>query len=156
MEYISGAKSDDCVFCIGDDPEQDRQRLVLFRSQAAFVILNIYPYTSGHLMAIPYRHTATMSELDDLELLDLVRMVRLSCNILETEYAPHGFNIGMNLGLAAGAGVKEHLHYHIVPRWNGDSNYMAVTAETRVIPEDLTTTYNRLRPHFAALAGGGG
>jgi ATP adenylyltransferase len=154
MGYISGDKPDACVFCLNEADVGDRERLILHKSVSSFIIMNLYPYTNGHLMVIPYRHTSSLDELDDPELLDLMKALRLARKGLESAFSPQGFNIGMNLGAAAGAGIADHLHFHIVPRWNGDTNFMTVTADTRVIPESLTSTFDKLAPIFSVLAGG--
>lgn len=145
MEYLTGAKSEGCIFCVGEGVENDRERLILHRSSRSFIIMNRYPYTNGHLMVIPYRHCSSLDDLGDAEIIDLMNSLRLARKVLESACSPQGFNIGMNLGLAGGAGVADHIHFHLVPRWNGDTNYMTVTAETRVIPESLTATYDRLK-----------
>jgi ATP adenylyltransferase len=155
MSYISGNKPECCVFCIPDNSSGDREQLVLYRSISSYIILNLYPYTNGHLMVIPYRHTSSLDVLDDTDLLDFMKTLRFARKVLEKAFSPQGFNIGMNLGSAAGAGVAEHLHFHVVPRWNGDANYMTVTADTRVIPEALPETYDRLLHVINSLAGGG-
>jgi ATP adenylyltransferase len=153
MTYITATTQEaDCIFCRAWKTDDDRERLVLTRQKHALIMLNRYPYTCGHLMVAPQRHTADMDDLSDDELLDLTRGVRRACALLRCVAAPHGFNIGMNLGKAAGAGVEEHLHIHIVPRWNGDTNFMSVTGDVRVIPEGLMEAYDRL---FAGLKAGG-
>jgi ATP adenylyltransferase len=116
-------------------------------------MLNRFPYTNGHLMVAPRRHTADLAELDDAEMLELFRAVTLCRDALSRSFAPDGFNIGINLGKAAGAGVEDHLHLHVVPRWNGDNNFMSVVADLRVIPEALQKSYDRLLPCFAAAGG---
>lgn len=159
-QYISGAASssgaekatadsDSCVFCaLRRDEACDERNYVLHRAQHNFIVLNLYPYTSGHLLIIPYEH---LSELDALskqasdELMDLAKRAQ---TILREAYRPDGFNLGMNLGRSAGAGVAEHIHLHILPRWNGDGNFMTTVGETRVIPEDLQTTCEKLRGQF--------
>ena len=151
MGYIEGVKPEGCVFCLEQSVEGDRERLVLHRSSFSFIIMNLYPYTNGHLMVIPCKHTSSLDDLDEAELLDFMKTLRLGRMLLERAFAPQGFNIGMNLGQAAGAGVADHLHFHIVPRWIGDSNYMTVTSETRVIPESLSATYEKLAKVMAAL-----
>jgi ATP adenylyltransferase len=123
----------------------DRERLILSRSSYSLMMLNRYPYTGGHLMVAPLRHTAELDELADSELLDLMHMLRNGRSLLQRVVRPDGFNIGLNLGKAAGAGVAEHLHIHIVPRWNGDSNFMTVIGDVRVIPEGLMATYDQLK-----------
>jgi ATP adenylyltransferase len=137
------------VFCLlAQHPQDDETNFVLHRGQHAFVVLNLYPYISGHLMIVPYLHTsefdATAKEITD-ELMDLAKQ---SQTALREVYKPSGFNLGMNLGTAAGAGIADHLHIHLLPRWAGDTNFMTTVGEARVLPEDLKTTYSRLRPKF--------
>ncbi len=145
MTYIRNASPEEgCIFCQAWEANEDRERLVLLRQKHALIMLNRYPYTCGHLMVAPLRHTAEMDDLSDDELLDLIQGVRRACALLRDVAAPHGLNIGMNLGKAAGAGIEEHLHVHIVPRWNGDTNFMSVTGDVRVIPEGLLESYDRL------------
>ncbi len=151
IEYILNNKPQGCIFCpIGG--ANDRERLILHRSPLSLVMLNRYPYTNGHVMVAPERHTADLDSLSEAEMLDLFRTVRLSRKVLEETAAPQGFNIGINLGKAAGAGVDEHLHIHIVPRWNGDTNYMSVISDLRVMPENLFATYDKLLPGFTVAA----
>lgn len=155
MGYITAdKKTEGCVFCDSEGGGSDRDRLILHRSSSSFIIMNLYPYSNGHLMVIPYRHTSTLDNLNDGDLLDLMKTLRLAQRGLEAAFSPQGFNIGMNLGHAAGAGVAEHLHFHVVPRWHGDTNYMTVTADIRVIPEAMMVTYDKLAPVFSALARG--
>ena len=137
------------MFCLlAQHPQDDETNFVLHRGQHAFVVLNLYPYISGHLMIVPYLHTsefdATAKEITD-ELMDLAKQ---SQTALREVYKPSGFNLGMNLGTAAGAGIADHLHIHLLPRWAGDTNFMTTVGEARVLPEDLKTTYSRLRPKF--------
>ncbi|RNC68603.1 MAG: HIT domain-containing protein [Desulfuromonadales bacterium] len=148
MEYILDKKPDGCIFCLPNETEGDRDRLVLSRTPLSIIMLNRYPYTNGHLMAAPRRHTADLGSLTDDEMLDLIKTVSLCRTILQKEASPQGFNIGLNVGRAAGAGVEDHLHFHIVPRWNGDTNFMTVIADVRVVPEGLRATYDMLFPHF--------
>ncbi len=154
IEYILADKPAGCIFCVGDNQDRDRELLVLHRGAASLVMLNRYPYTNGHLMIAPYRHTSDLDQLADGEMLDLFKTVRLCRNILQQIASPQGFNIGVNLGRAAGAGVDEHVHIHVVPRWNGDTNYMSVIADVRVMPENLLMTYDRLFPAFQTTARG--
>jgi len=150
MDYILDEKPHGCIFCLGERSEEDdRQNLILLRTPLSLVMLNRYPYTNGHLMVAPRRHTAELDALSNDEMLDLFRTVRLCRGVLQAEASPQGFNIGLNLGRAAGAGIEDHLHIHVVPRWNGDSNFMTVVADVRVVPEGLLTAYDRLYPHFA-------
>lgn len=148
MEYIENADGSGCVLCANDDSSGDRDRLILHRSSLSLVMVNRYPYTNGHLMVAPLRHTADLNSLNDAEMLDLFSITSLCRNILVEAAAPHGFNIGLNLGRAAGAGIDDHLHIHIVPRWNGDTNFMSVVSDVRVMPENLLKTYDRLLPGF--------
>lgn len=150
MEYIRAAKDETerCIFCelpaLGDD-EAVR---ILKRAERGFVILNSFPYNPGHVMVALFRHTGDFEDLDAEELAELDRLVQESIRVLREEMEPHGFNVGMNLGRVAGAGIPDHLHWHVVPRWNGDSNFMPVIGQTKVLPELLEETYRRLRPRF--------
>ncbi|KAF0218918.1 MAG: histidine triad (HIT) [Geobacteraceae bacterium] len=150
IEYILNEKPPGCIFCVTDEAEKDREKLILHRTPLSFVMLNRYPYTNGHLMVAPFRHTSDMNSLSDGEMLDLFSTLRLCRNVLQETSQPQGFNVGINLGKAAGAGVDEHIHIHIVPRWNGDTNYMSVIADLRVMPENLMATYDGLLPGFMA------
>lgn len=156
MRYIKRGETPDegCVFCAmaTADGTDDSERLVLYRGQYCFVVMNLYPYNTAHLMVVPYLHVADLATLDRAVANELFCITQQSVGILQTEYAPHGFNLGMNLGRVAGAGIADHLHMHIVPRWNGDTNFMPVIGDTKLIPEALDETYARLRPHFAALS----
>jgi ATP adenylyltransferase len=134
-----------CVFCIGDDPSSDAERLVVFRGVHNFVILNLFPYTSGHVMIAPYEHRNTIVDARAEQMAEMMELSKRVVSALQTVYRPDGFNLGMNLGQAAGAGIREHFHLHVVPRWSGDANFMSITAETRVLPEELTRTYERLK-----------
>jgi ATP adenylyltransferase len=155
-KYIASADSvPGCVFCrvLQDQPEntveeRDRSNLVVFRASFNFVILNLFPYTSGHLMIAPYSHTGSLEGLDDATAAEIMQLAKRTVAALQAEYRPEGFNIGFNLGRAAGAGVADHLHLHVVPRWSGDANFVSVIGETRVLPEELTATYDRLKKHF--------
>ena len=153
IDYILAEKPHGCIFCDDDTSLPDRERLILHRTPLSIVMLNRYPYTNGHLMVAPRRHAASLDDLAEDEVLDLFAALRLSRGILQQEAAPQGYNIGINLGKTAGAGVEEHLHVHIVPRWHGDTNFMAVVADVRVVPEGLLAAYDRLRPLFTAVGG---
>jgi ATP adenylyltransferase len=151
MDYIRGEseKPDTgCIFCVRDCCGEDRDRLILHRGEQAFVLMNKYPYTNGHLMIAPYRHTADPAELTDAEALEMHRLLVLCRDVLSERIAPQGFNVGMNLGQIAGAGIADHLHLHLVPRWSGDTNFMPVFADVRVIPQHLEATYEHLAPAF--------
>jgi ATP adenylyltransferase len=153
MEFVekAGTASEGCIFCrfpaeTGDD--NDRKNLVLARSDSSFVMLNKFPYTSGHLLIIPRRHTANLEELSPTELADASLLLQRSVAILKSSYHPDGMNLGMNLGRAAGAGIADHLHWHAVPRWGGDTNFMPVVGEVRVMVENVDKSWERLRPLF--------
>jgi ATP adenylyltransferase len=150
MAYIGGGvPAGGCIFCVAlEDP---RERLALGATSASLVMLNRYPYASGHLMVAPRRHTADLAGMAADEHADLAETVRRTVATLNDVLRPQGMNIGMNLGVCAGAGVADHLHWHIVPRWGGDTNFMTTVAETRVMPQHLLDTYDRLRPAFAWL-----
>ena len=156
MSYIQGdackKTGDECIFCVDSETRQDRERLILWRGSDAFVIMNKFPYSNGHLMIAPYRHSADYGALNDAEALDMHRLTVLCRDVLTRCFAPQGFNIGMNWGHVAGAGVEEHLHLHIVPRWAGDTNFMPVFADVRVIPQHLEQTRDLLKSHFTELA----
>lgn len=154
IEYILGPKPDACVFCLPDHTEEDEDRLVLFRGQWNFVIMNKYPYNNGHLMVTPYRHLMNLCHLTHEESVEAMQLLQSCTDILQRHFSPQGVNIGLNLGEAAGAGIREHLHFHLVPRWNGDSSFMAVMDEVRVMPEHLGRTYAALKPYFAGLTPG--
>jgi ATP adenylyltransferase len=143
-----GTSSAGCIFCDAADAE-DAAPLVLYRGTLAFVILNLFPYNNGHLMIVPRRHIATLAEATVDELQELIALTRHAEIVLTEAYAPQGLNVGLNLGRAAGAGVADHLHIHVVPRWSGDTNFMTVVGTTRVLPETLDTTAEKLRPLFA-------
>ena len=151
LGYVTEASTPapDCIFCDAL-ARVDRDPLVVHRGRAAFVILNKYPYNNGHLMVVPHRHTGRLVDLDADELVELMTLTRDAERVLMEIYAPHGFNIGLNLGQSAGAGVLDHLHMHVVPRWNGDTNFMTVVGDTRVLPEELPATAARVRRAFAA------
>jgi ATP adenylyltransferase len=151
MEYIQSNKEQsedaECIFCRIQRGEESER--VLTRSELGFVTLNKYPYSPGHILVIPNRHVGDLEELEDEESLDLQRLMKRSVKALREEYAPHGFNIGMNLGRVAGAGVPDHLHWHVVPRWSADTSFMPVVGETIVLPELVAETARRLTPRFA-------
>ncbi|MGA7616572.1 MAG: HIT domain-containing protein [Thermoanaerobaculia bacterium] len=142
----------ECIFCVAAVSKKPSETLTLFRAPQALVMLNRYPYTNGHLMIAPVRHVAQLYETDGEVLFSLIRLTAECQRILSDVYHPDGFNIGMNLGAAAGAGVADHYHIHVVPRWGGDTNFMSVTSETRVVPEDLGITLKRLQPKFRNLS----
>ena len=134
-----------CVFCAAADGSGDRENLIVHRAAHNFIILNRFPYTNGHVMVVPFQHVASLQDLDEAALLEMMRLARECEKHLRATYRPDGLNIGMNLGRAAGAGIANHVHMHILPRWIGDTNFMSVTAETRVLPEDLAVTWEKLK-----------
>ncbi len=157
MTYIKSGDStpfDGCVLCGLHQAmaTEDSNNLVLYRGQRCYVVMNLYPYNTAHLMVVPYDHTADLPGLDAATAQELFDLTRHCTRLIDQEYHPHGFNLGMNLGRTAGAGIDEHLHMHIVPRWNGDANFMPIVGGTKLIPEGLEQTYGRLRPHFVQLA----
>jgi ATP adenylyltransferase len=138
-------KSSGCVFCDAVAAGNDEQTLIVLRAQKTYVILNRYPYTTGHVMIVPYEHTADFARLDAATATELMRLSQRVQAVLDAIYHPDGFNVGMNLGRSAGAGIADHLHLHLLPRWIGDTNFMSTVGETRLEPEDLPTTYAKLR-----------
>ena len=154
LSYVTAAQipATGCIFC---DAQAGRDvDLVVFRGRHAYVILNLYPYNNGHLMVVPHRHLSTLEALTSEEQIELMQLARLSEIALGEAYRPQGINVGINLGKAAGAGIENHLHIHLVPRWSGDTNFMTAVGQTRVLPEDLGATASRLRPIFAKLHAG--
>lgn len=137
-----------CLFCVLPDADP-AETLIVHRGASAYVVLNRFPYSNGHLMVTPYAHRATLTELEPRERAELVDLAAAAESVLAGAYKPHGFNMGINLGKSGGAGVPGHIHLHVVPRWEGDTNFMSVTASTRVVPEDLTVTRDRLARAFA-------
>ena len=148
IEYIEGEKEGVCIFCEKPKQTDDLNNLILFRASLSFIIMNKYPYNSGHLMVVPYEHKKDFEYLTDEELLEMNKLLKISIKVLKKVMNPDAFNIGLNLGKSAGAGIDEHLHFHIVPRWNGDTNFMPVISNTRVVPESLERTYKKLKKEF--------
>ncbi len=148
IKYIEIAKQEGCILC--DKPREDNDELnyILYRGQKNFIIMNSYPYNAGHLMVAPYRHVAALDELTDDELREHFALASRCVRVLRQAFRPDGFNIGVNMGRVAGAGIDKHIHSHIVPRWLGDSNFMPVTADTKVINEALAETYQKLNGRF--------
>ena len=139
-----------CIFCkAAEDPAQDRQNLVVYRATHCFIILNRYPYSSGHLMIVPYEHVGTLTEVDEASAAEMMQLARSSERIVESVYHPEGLNMGLNIGTAAGAGIAQHIHLHVLPRWSGDANFMTTVGHTRIIPEALETTYDKLSEAFS-------
>ncbi len=151
MEYIlNGTKENGCIFCSGEK-ENLKERSILYMGKQTLVMMNKYPYINGHLLVAPLRHVAALDQLENSEKAALMTMVSLSVTLLKKTMKAEGFNVGLNLGKVAGAGVEDHLHFHIVPRWNGDTNFMTVFGDVRVIPEHMEQTYNRLLPFFREI-----
>jgi len=148
IEYILQKKEDGCIFCEKPMANDDRKNFILFRGKYCFVILNYYPYNNGHLLVVPYKHTPNLSDLSPAENQELMQSLARCVAVLTEKMSPQGFNIGMNLGPVAGAGIKDHLHFHIVPRWNGDTNFMPITGHTRVCVEGLEQTWEKLKEAF--------
>jgi len=140
----------ECLFCEAARSSADEKTLVVFRGELAFVILNRYPYTSGHVMVAPYVHVPRLSRVDEKTSAEMIQLARRAESVLERVYHPDGLNLGMNLGEAAGAGVEQHIHMHVLPRWQGDANFMTTVGGTRVIPESLDDTYAKVKNGFAA------
>ncbi|HBG93144.1 MAG: HIT family hydrolase [Nitrospirae bacterium GWF2_44_13] len=148
MEYILGKKEPECIFCSYPKKTNDRDNLILYRSAHNFVMMNKYPYNNGHIMVVPYIHTSTIDNLTDEVLLDFMKVTQYSLKCLKEAFRPEGFNIGINIGAVAGAGMEEHVHLHMVPRWAGDTSFMSVLGEIKVIPEYIMETYDKLFPVF--------
>lgn len=145
MEQVTNGKQPECIFCDAVERNQDEETLIVYRGKKVFVILNRFPYTSGHVMIVPYTHVAELNLVEPEGLQEMMALAQRVETAFRQNYKPDGMNLGMNLGKAAGAGVAGHLHLHMLPRWMGDSNFMTVTGETRVHPEDLRTTYEKLK-----------
>lgn len=149
MEYIENSnRVEGCVFCVMQEMADGPENLIAYRGKRAFVILNRYPYTSGHLMVVPFEHTSNLEELDPETRAEMMELTTRCMAVLRNLYNPQGFNMGANIGEAAGAGVRDHVHIHIVPRWVGDTNFMSTVGEARVLPESLETTFFRVRKGF--------
>jgi ATP adenylyltransferase len=152
LDYVKDASKDsedDCIFCAKPAADDDEQNLIVHRGELCFVMLNLFPYTNGHLMIAPYVHVPTLPELDAATVAELMALAQQAMRILEEEYSPHGYNVGFNQGRVAGAGVEHHIHMHVVPRWGGDTNFMPVLADTRVMPQSLEQSYAALRGRFS-------
>jgi len=148
MDYILGPKPDGCVFCVPEHTGEDRERLILGRAATCYAIMNKFPYNSGHLMICPYRHVSCVTELTAGESAEIMQALAACVAVIKQAFRPNGVNAGLNLGEAAGAGIAAHLHFQVVPRWNGDNSFMAVFGQTHVIPELLLDTYDRIKPRF--------
>lgn len=153
MKYIQGVhKETGCIFCTKPAEEKDRENLILCRGANAYVLMNLYPYNNGHLMVVPYLHTSKMDALNTETIAEMWDLCRRCIAVLADAFNAEGFNVGINLGRAAGAGIDQHIHMHIVPRWNGDTNFMPVTGQTKVISQSLEEAYSVLLPHFQGTA----
>lgn len=149
MSYLKNPKKEKgCIFCLKPRRKNDRENMILHRGRKTFVMMNLYPYSNGHLLVSPYRHLGSLEKLDPSTLLEMMTTVQMAMRALRRVFKPDAFNMGVNQGREAGAGIAAHIHFHIVPRWNGDTNFMPVLAETRVIPENLKSTYETLSPFF--------
>ena len=157
LEYVSTVDDRDknvCVFCRAFASTDDRSTLTLGRERGSFSLLNLYPYTTGHAMVAPIEHTSDLAEVDALVLAEMMTTAKQLMAAMRKLYQPHGFNVGFNVGQAAGAGIEEHLHLHVVPRWNADNNFMTVVGDTRVVPESIETTFERMTSALAEVRGG--
>jgi len=154
LQYILEEKQKECIFCTKPGENKDRENLILYRGKHVFTIMNLYPYNNGHLMVVPYEHVEDLSGLSKEVLCELIVVTEQCERILKRVFSAHGFNIGINIGRAAGAGIDEHIHIHIVPRWEGDTNFMPVLGETKVIPQHIFATYDLLLPFFQEINNG--
>lgn len=146
MKYIQERHDyEGCIFCLAAKEHEDKKNLIFYRGEHVFLILNRYPYTSGHVMCVPFDHQARLQDLTQAARWEMMDVVNRCIEVLQSLYHPDGFNVGLNLGEMAGAGVAEHLHAHVVPRWSGDTNFMSSIGDTRVLPEDLETSYERIK-----------
>jgi ATP adenylyltransferase len=148
LEYIRGPKADECIFCRAVESDDDESNYVVHRGEHSFVLLNAYPYNNGHVMIAPYAHEPTIETLDDPTTFEMTQLVKRSIVAMREVYRPEGFNIGINEGAAAGAGIEEHVHQHVVPRWGGDTNFMPVIGDVRVLPQSLSDSWKELRSVF--------
>lgn len=148
IEYIRSPKAKGCILCDKPAEKKDAENLILYRGKKNFVILNLYPYNPGHLMVVPYRHISSPEEMTPEERHEHFDIITVCLKALRDEFTPGGFNIGINMGRAAGAGIEEHVHSHIVPRWNGDTNFFTTVGDVRAVPEALADTYQKLKERF--------
>jgi len=148
MDYIRTPKEDGCIFCKKHQSTKDRENLLLFRGEESFVLMNLYPYSNGHLMISPYKHTSDTNDISEIGNQEIMFLANKSMNIIKKIMGADGFNMGANLGKASGAGIEEHIHYHIVPRWIGDTNFMPVAGNTKVMVEGLQETWDSIKPQF--------
>jgi ATP adenylyltransferase len=153
LDYLTAPKAEGCIFCHAAESQDDRENLVLLRGERAFMILNRFPYNNGHYMVVPYAHVPSLEDLDTPALTEMMLLLNRGLAALRQMMQPDGFNIGANLGHAAGAGIDEHVHLHAVPRWSGDTNFMPIIGDMRVVPETWLQTYDRLKAAIEAQAG---
>ena len=152
MKYVNNQEhTGECVFCSAAQHEDGPENLVVYRYNYSFVILNRFPYTSGHLMVVPFAHQSSIEALDAATRGEVMELVNRAMLVIRAEYHPEAFNLGANIGAAAGAGIAEHVHFHVVPRWGGDTNFMSAVGDTRVIPEELSETYRRIAERWKAM-----
>ncbi len=154
MKYVQDTlqpRRDECIFCVAAKAEEDEKYYVVYRSKHSYAILNKYPYNTGHVMVVPYKHVACITALEDSELLDLSKTITVAIRALREAFRPDGFNVGANIGRDAGAGIEDHFHVHIVPRWRGDTNFMPIVSETKVLPQLLDDTYRILKKAFSNI-----
>lgn len=150
LEYLTAPKVEGCVFCYAKESDDDRETLVLLRGERAFLILNRYPYNNGHFMVVPYEHVASLEDLDASTLTEMMLLLNRGLAALRATMHPEGFNVGANLGHCAGAGIEEHVHLHAVPRWSGDTNFMPIVGDMRVVPQTWLETYDELKAALKA------
>ena len=151
MEYVKAPKEDENIFNDKVNSKNDRDNLILYRGDFSFIIMNLYPYNNGHILILPYRKISNMEDLNDNELLEIMKLAQEAMLIFKRKMNAEGFNFGLNMGKAAGAGIKEHLHYHLVPRWSGDNNFMPTIGNTKVIVQGLLETYDLIFPEFKKI-----
>ena len=156
IEYILSKKPEGCIFCDKPRENEDEENLILYRGRYHFIIMNAFPYNNGHMMVVPFRHTATLSGWAAEEQQEMMQLADLAVELLRKSMRPDGFNLGINMGIVGGAGVADHIHLHIVPRWNGDTNFMPVLSDTRVISEHLRATFGKLKEALAEMEIGSG
>lgn len=150
LQYIldGGEAEEGCIFCVKPEQEKDKENLILYRGEHSFIIMNLFPYNNGHLMIVPYQHAQDLDEVSNDVLIEVIALIKKSQHIMKQVFAAQGFNIGINVGKAAGAGIDEHIHIHIVPRWAGDTNFMPILADIKVIPQHIQAAYDLLLPFF--------
>jgi ATP adenylyltransferase len=150
--YVLGEKPEGCVFCAKPSANDDAGEMILNRGELSYVLINAYPYNNGHLLVVPYEHCSDLGRLSEAQLVDLMRETQRAVEVLRRAMCPDGFNVGFNIGRVAGAGIEEHVHLHIVPRWSGDTNFMPVLGDTRVVPQSLRECYELLSGHFQTFS----